>query len=58
MTEKLQVNAYDQLRLTRHEDGSWKFELFSKGSLTAAAADTGKNLDEVVAKIKQKYDVF
>jgi hypothetical protein len=31
MTDKTPVNAYDQLRLTRQENGGWKVELYSKG---------------------------
>ena len=59
MTDKTPVNAYDQLRLTRQENGDWKVELYSKGGgLSGAFGDTGKTLDEVVAKIKQKYDVY
>jgi hypothetical protein len=59
MSEKTPVNAHDQLRLTRQENGGWTVELYSKGGgLSGAFSDAGKTIDEVVAKIKQKYDVY
>lgn len=56
MSERHEVSAFDQIRLTRQEDGSWKVELAPKsGGFVGGQAEYAATIDEAAALIKRRY---
>ncbi|WP_439273541.1 hypothetical protein [Pseudochrobactrum sp. HB0163] len=58
MDERLEVNAFDQITITRMEDGKWKVEMREKnGGIIGRLADQAATIDEAAALIKKRYRV-
>ncbi|QGA55869.1 MULTISPECIES: hypothetical protein [Brucella] len=58
MSDRHEVNAFDQIRLTRQEDGSWAISLHPKdGGIIGGQVETAATIDEAAAIIKKRYRV-
>ncbi|WP_247996672.1 hypothetical protein [Brucella tritici] len=58
MSERHEVNAFDQIRLTRNEDGGWSVSLHPKdGGMIGRIGDKVTTIDEAADLIKQRYRV-
>jgi hypothetical protein len=57
VSDEREVNAQDQIRLTKESSG-WSFVLAPKGGgLIFRHSDQAATFDEAVAKIKERYRV-